>query len=221
MDSPGFALFDTAVGRCGVAWSRHGVCALQLPERDDDAIRARLRRRSPGAREEQPPADVQALIAGVQALLRGEPADFAASPLDFAGEPPFHRRVYEAARRIPPGATVTYGEIAKQVNGQRSFCWGSWIIPEPRPRGLAVFSALMVYEIGFDTLGLEHCHFDVRTENVGVIRFHERAGAVRVGEEGPDAFFSYSPEAYHRFRASHAATIQAYRGLGGGVGDEA
>jgi methylated-DNA-[protein]-cysteine S-methyltransferase len=29
--------------------------------------------------------------------------------------PPFHRRVYEAARRIPPGATLSYGEIAARA----------------------------------------------------------------------------------------------------------
>jgi methylated-DNA-[protein]-cysteine S-methyltransferase len=29
--------------------------------------------------------------------------------------PPFHRRVYEVARTIPPGATLSYGEIARHL----------------------------------------------------------------------------------------------------------
>ena len=31
------------------------------------------------------------------------------------GVPEFHRRVYEAARAIPPGNTLSYGDIAKRV----------------------------------------------------------------------------------------------------------
>ena len=29
--------------------------------------------------------------------------------------PPFHRRVYAAARKIPPAATLTYGELAARI----------------------------------------------------------------------------------------------------------
>ena len=35
-----FALFETAIGRCGVAWSEVGLVRTQLPEADDDATRA-------------------------------------------------------------------------------------------------------------------------------------------------------------------------------------
>jgi methylated-DNA-[protein]-cysteine S-methyltransferase len=27
----GFALFDTAIGRCGIAWGERGIVGLQLP----------------------------------------------------------------------------------------------------------------------------------------------------------------------------------------------
>src|SRR3954467_981960 len=47
----------------------------------------------------------------------------------------------------------------RPINGERSFCWGSWIIPPPRIPGLATFSAIMIYELGFDTLGFQRCHF--------------------------------------------------------------
>lgn len=50
------------------------------------------------------------------ALLSGE--DLAAPdsvPLDLSRVPPFHARVYEVARTIPPGTTLTYGEIARRL----------------------------------------------------------------------------------------------------------
>ena len=34
--------------------------------------------------------------------------------------PPFHRRVYEVARTIPPGATLSYGEIATRLGAPGS-----------------------------------------------------------------------------------------------------
>ena len=49
------------------------------------------------------------------ALLAGEPRDlrFVGLDLERAGE--FERRVYEIARAIPPGSTLTYGEIAERL----------------------------------------------------------------------------------------------------------
>jgi O-6-methylguanine DNA methyltransferase len=38
-----------------------------------------------------------------------------APPLDFSASPPFARRVYEVVRRIPPGRTMTYGEVARRA----------------------------------------------------------------------------------------------------------
>jgi methylated-DNA-[protein]-cysteine S-methyltransferase len=108
----GFALFDTAIGRCAIAWGSRGVLAVQLPEASDDAARARLLQQVPGADEGTPPAQVQRAIDGIVALLEGQVPDFDAVPLDMERVPPFHRRVYEIARTIPPGTTLTYGEIA-------------------------------------------------------------------------------------------------------------
>jgi len=53
-----FSLFDTAIGRCGIAWSEHGVTGVQLSEPREAETRARLLRRFPGAREAAPPHDV-------------------------------------------------------------------------------------------------------------------------------------------------------------------
>ena len=115
MTDHGFALFETAVGLCGVAWGRDGILGVQLPEGDATRTRARLRRRFPQARETEAPEPVRAAIAAIQALLAGEPRDLSQVALDWTGVGAFERRVYEVARAIRPGATLTYGEVAARI----------------------------------------------------------------------------------------------------------
>ena len=110
-----YKLFDTAIGRCAVAWSERGLLAVQLPEADERATRARLLRRVLGAQEASPPRDVQGAIEAMTALLHGEPSDLSPIVLDMDGVPAFHRRVYDIARGIAPGSTLTYGDIANQL----------------------------------------------------------------------------------------------------------
>ena len=114
----GFALFDTPIGRCGIAWGGRGLVCVQLPEAGDAATRARVLRRCPDAREASPPPDVRRAIDGIVALLRGEASDLSSVALDMDRVPPFHRRVYEIARTIPPGATLTYGDIANRIEAR-------------------------------------------------------------------------------------------------------
>src|SRR5215475_7518968 len=114
----GFALFDTDIGPCGIAWGARGVTGVQLPEASEARTRARLVRRYPHARE-APPADVRRAIDGIVALLRGEASDLSAAALDMDGVPEFDRRVYAVARDIAPGATLSYGEIAARL-GERA-----------------------------------------------------------------------------------------------------
>ena len=114
----GFALFDTAIGPCGIAWGERGVVGVQLPEASEARTRARLGRRFPEVREASPPPDVQRAIEGIVALLEGEQRDLADVALDMADVPAFERGVYEVARTIAPGATLTYGEIAARLGAQ-------------------------------------------------------------------------------------------------------
>jgi len=111
----GYTLFDTTLGRAGVAWSVRGIVAVQLPEANERETRVRLLERFPVTVSAEPPADVQLAIDGVVALLRGERRDLTSAPVDMEGVPPFHQRVYEIARTIPPGRTLTYGAIAARL----------------------------------------------------------------------------------------------------------
>ena len=40
-----FAIFDTAIGRCGIVWGERGITSVQLPMGDENKTRARLRQR--------------------------------------------------------------------------------------------------------------------------------------------------------------------------------
>ncbi|HZO32610.1 MAG TPA: methylated-DNA--[protein]-cysteine S-methyltransferase [Chloroflexota bacterium] len=115
----GFTLFETPIGTCGIAWGPDGIVGIHLPEREASETRRRLHRRFPDAQEAAPPAEVQEAIDGIVALLRGEATDLTAVVLDMEQVPPFNRRVYEVARTIPPGSTLTYGEIAAHLGERR------------------------------------------------------------------------------------------------------
>jgi methylated-DNA-[protein]-cysteine S-methyltransferase len=113
-----FTLFETAIGCCGLAWGAAGLLAVQLPEGGEAATRARLERRWPAAREIGSgglPQEIAAAARRIAGLLAGAPDDLADLRLDEAGREPFERQVYAVARGIRPGATLTYGEVARRI----------------------------------------------------------------------------------------------------------
>lgn len=118
MSTAGFTLFETPVGHCGVAWGPLGLTGVQLPEHDAAATRARMLLRFPQAPEMDAPDAVRMAIGRVVALLEGhpgDPVDLSDLMLDMTGVPPFHQRVYALARAMPPGTTMTYGEMASRL----------------------------------------------------------------------------------------------------------
>jgi methylated-DNA-[protein]-cysteine S-methyltransferase len=115
MNAAGFTLFDTPIGRCGIAWNARGIAALRLPGASDAKMRSSLLRRVPNAVESVPPAHVQQAIDAIQRLLNGDAIDLSFVAVDLDGVAEINRRVYEIARTIPAGETLTYGEIAKRL----------------------------------------------------------------------------------------------------------
>lgn len=110
-----YTVFDTAVGRCAIAWGQDGVLGVQLADVREIETRRRLLRQFLEAREFRPSADIQLVIDGICTLLRGQFADLSDIPLDMSDLQPFDCRVYEMVRRIPRGETRTRAEIATQV----------------------------------------------------------------------------------------------------------
>ncbi len=115
MAGRGYTVFDTAIGRCGIAWSDVGIVGVQLPEAREIETRRRLFRLYPEARELPPPPNVENAIEGIVGLLRGRPGDFADITLDMNDIPPFNQRVYDFTRTIPRGETRSYGEVASRL----------------------------------------------------------------------------------------------------------
>jgi methylated-DNA-[protein]-cysteine S-methyltransferase len=110
-----FALFETAIGTCGIVWTGRGIYAVQLPEGSAAATRARVLRRYPSARESVPPAAIHHAIDAMAALRGGEKRELRHIAIDDGDTSEFNRRVYAIARAIPPGETMTYGEIADRL----------------------------------------------------------------------------------------------------------
>ncbi|MGC4086360.1 MAG: methylated-DNA--[protein]-cysteine S-methyltransferase [Polyangiaceae bacterium] len=110
-----YTLFETALGRCGIAWSERGVAMLCLPEPSSSATERRMRRRFPEAVGSVASMPTKAAIDAIVALLSGEPRDLLEVELDMRGVPDFQQRVYVAARQILPGRTLTYGEVARRL----------------------------------------------------------------------------------------------------------
>ena len=112
-----FRYLETAIGPCGIVWGARGICGVQLPMGNRTrpvpasssamATSRRLRR--------LPRCNMRS--TGSSNLLEGRPNDLRDVVLDLDGVPEFHRGVYDIARKIPPGKTMTYGDIARRLGG--------------------------------------------------------------------------------------------------------
>lgn len=114
-NASGFALFDTAIGRCAVVWNETALVATGLPGTDEADTRRWIGACHPGAHEAAPPPHVAPAVEGMRRLLAGEPVTFGDVPLDWGSAGEFERRVWRAAQAIPPGATRRYAEIAEAL----------------------------------------------------------------------------------------------------------
>ena len=114
-------VFDTRLGWCGVAASKAGVRHVVLPLPDRRAALFALK--CLGISKVEEVSDVSRTlsissllkaVSALQAYFRGDSPslDF---PLDLSGISPFDRRVLKVTKKIPYGATRTYGEVAKTL----------------------------------------------------------------------------------------------------------
>jgi methylated-DNA-[protein]-cysteine S-methyltransferase len=115
MGESGIATFITRVGTCALAWGPAGLVAVLLPDSGGGTPHSRLRRRFPDIEPETPPDWVGRAIESIVAHLAGGRIDLSDIALDFSGVAPFEASVYREARRILPGETLTYGELASRL----------------------------------------------------------------------------------------------------------
>jgi len=110
-----YAVFETAIGWAGVAWAESRLIGAYLPQSNPAIARKGFTRKFPGASQAAPPPAIASVVDRIVALMLGEKVDLSDAPLDVARAPEFNAKVYEITRRIPPGQTVTYGQIAVQL----------------------------------------------------------------------------------------------------------
>ena len=123
MEQTSFCLFETPVGPCGIAWKETAahpwssvVTFIQLPEATRGLTEKRIAGRSGGRKARLIPAGIAGIIEKIQKHLQGDLQDFQDIGLDLDGAGPFARQVYEGARKIPAGRTMTYGALATKIN---------------------------------------------------------------------------------------------------------
>jgi methylated-DNA-[protein]-cysteine S-methyltransferase len=115
MVATGFALFPTAIGEVGIAWSDAGVTGILIPEASTAETRHRLAVRHPSATERPPSPDIRHAMELIAGIVAGKKVDASVVTLDMDGIPEFSRRVYEVTAAIPMGRTMTYGEVAERL----------------------------------------------------------------------------------------------------------
>lgn len=89
-----------------------------------------------------------------------------------------------------------------------SFTWGSWILDHNKPPKAALESAVLIYVIGFERLGIPKAVFDVRRENAHTIAFHRRFNASQTHETDDDVHFVFSADRFAADKLGHFATLE-------------
>ena len=116
------AVIRFAVGQCSlgailVAQSQRGICAILLGE-DPDALARELQDQFPKAQIIGGDAGFEQLVAQVVGFIEA-PSLGLQLPLDVQGTA-FQERVWRALREIPPGATVSYTDIAARIGAPKA-----------------------------------------------------------------------------------------------------
>jgi AraC family transcriptional regulator of adaptative response/methylated-DNA-[protein]-cysteine methyltransferase len=103
-----YAMLDTPLGRMLVAATSKGICRLTFDE--DEAA---LNRRFPNADIRPADTAMGALISGVMEAIE-TPTAVHDLPIDVAGTA-FQEAVWKELRKIPPGETRSYADIAAAI----------------------------------------------------------------------------------------------------------
>lgn len=112
-----FAVGQCALGALLVAASDTGICEIALHEDPEQLVR-NLQDRFKAARLIGADREFEQWMAAVVGFVEN-PAVGLHLPLDVRGTA-FQRRVWEALREIPVGATATYTDIAERIGSPRS-----------------------------------------------------------------------------------------------------
>lgn len=88
-----------------------------------------------------------------------------------------------------------------------SFTWGSWILDENKPKKAALESAVLSFGVGFDVLGCQVAHVDVRLLNSHAEAFYRRLGMKETHRTNKDIFFEYAQMTYKADKDHHLKVL--------------
>ena len=108
-----YVLGESSLGTVLVGQSSRGICAILLGDAADTLL-AELRGRFPQAELQPGESGFETLIGQVIQLIEN-PRLGLALPLDIRGTA-FQARVWQALREIPPGATLSYAQLAARLD---------------------------------------------------------------------------------------------------------
>ena len=105
-------------GPIHVAASAGGLVAMEhlVSDQEFDAdLRRRFGRLATLRTAHPAQAMLRRAVVALQQFVEGRLDALEELPLDLADRPEWDRRVFEAVRQIPPGATASYGQVARMV----------------------------------------------------------------------------------------------------------
>lgn len=105
-------VFETALGPCSMAWNSRGVTRVELLDSSKNA--------GADVSAEALPAWVEEAVRALQLHLQGNLQDLSRIPVDMNSFPPFFKRVYEIARTVSAGSTISYAELAKRAGSAKA-----------------------------------------------------------------------------------------------------
>jgi O-6-methylguanine DNA methyltransferase len=110
------AVVDAPWGPIHVAASRRGIVAMEHLSSDEDVVAALEHRFGRIAiTRHRGDAMLERAVAALEAFIAGDLGALGDMPLDLEDRSAFDRAVYDAVRSIPPGATASYGDVARMI----------------------------------------------------------------------------------------------------------
>jgi len=81
---------------------------------------------------------------------------------------------------------------------ENDFTIGSWIFRPDAIFGTPILGDIIVKEIGFGKLGINTCLFDVRKENIHVIKYHMTYNPTKISEDELNNYYKIDRDAFDR-----------------------
>jgi AraC family transcriptional regulator of adaptative response/methylated-DNA-[protein]-cysteine methyltransferase len=112
-----FATADTVLGRMLVAATDHGVCAVRFGD-SSATLEKELRQEFPQAEIAADDKRLASFVKDISRLAEGKPAAHDI-PIDIR-HTAFQSKVWQALRRIEPGKTKSYQEVAREIGDPKA-----------------------------------------------------------------------------------------------------